>query len=87
MKKRGPAAAGPPACGHGKQHAPPAWADAHATGAPIKYAGKESEHPDAARGTHPRTGWRPCVGSADPGTPGEIGHGCGGLAAHRRGIV
>ena len=23
MKKRGPAAAGPPACGHGKQHAPP----------------------------------------------------------------
>ena len=42
-KKRGPAAAGPPACGHGKQHAPPpAWADAHATGAPIKYIGKKS---------------------------------------------
>lgn len=42
MKKRGPAAAGPPTCGHGKPARPSAWADAHATGAPIKYIGKKS---------------------------------------------
>lgn len=70
-----------------ESNTPPAWADARAMGATIRYAGKKSEHPDATHGTRPRTGWRPCDGSADLVRQKKIKRGGGGLVAHRRGGV
>lgn len=51
---------------HRAWHAPPAWAAPVRRGADQVHRGSEvqGEHPDAAHGTCPRTGWRPCDGAS-----------------------
>lgn len=85
-KERGPAAAGPPACGHGKQHAP-AWADARATGLQSGTPGGSSGEsiPTLRMARAPAQAGARATGRP-PGTPGEIPHEAAGWLPTAEGL-